>query len=461
MMEFFKSNPLGEGKPAGFYVGLAIVAVMLMAGIWWLLRPEYVPVYKNIPESDQAGMLAALSQRQIPYRINGKDSSIEVPEAQLSLARISLAEAGVPAKAGKGYELFDEVDYGMSEFAQKINYQRALEGELARTIMGLAEVKSARVHLTMRKNSLYTVQQEAPKASVILQLRESGIGQRQIRGIQQLVGSSVEGLVPEAVVVLDETGQPLSAGTADAELYGDRWQLVTRLESEMQQKVQRLLDRTFGEDKANVSVKVQMNFDHVKTVRDLPIALGPDGEALIAREKQMQSSSPQVEEGKVRKSSEQNTSEVEYAIGKSYSEIEHAPGKVENVSVGVVLSAAITNVDVQALDALIKASLGLNPARGDMLSIAQMPFAAVEPAVAKASAAPAAPEAAAPRISLGRVVLAVAALLVLGILAVFVIGARPGPKRGISRPPATPEERERMLVELRKWLRNDSGQEAP
>ena len=116
-MEKTTLNQLLSGKPTSFYASLAVVAVMIAGAGWWLLHPGYVTLFKGMPESSQADVVAALTQEQIPYRINTKDESIEVPEDKASAARVRLAEAGLPAKVVKGYELFDNADYGMSEFA--------------------------------------------------------------------------------------------------------------------------------------------------------------------------------------------------------------------------------------------------------------------------------------------------------------------------------------------------------
>jgi len=195
------------GRSAVFFAGLAMIGVLLVLAVWWVLRPSYVPLYKEATEASQADILATLSQWQVPYRINAKEGVIEVPEEKIGAARIHLAEAGIPTRAGVGFELFDKADYGMSEFSQKINYQRALEGELARSVMSINEVKFARVHLTLKKSGLYQSAEEQAKASVIVRLKpNAALNSKQVQGIQQLVASAVEGMTLEHVVVLDEEG---------------------------------------------------------------------------------------------------------------------------------------------------------------------------------------------------------------------------------------------------------------
>lgn len=447
------------GKPIGLLLGVVALVLFLAASAWWLLKPSYVPLYKDLPESAQADVLAILAQQQIAYRINDKEGGIEVAEAQLSRARTSLATAGVPAQSGKGYELFDTADYGMSEFAQKINYQRALEGELARTIMGLHEVKFARVHLTLKKGGLYISQQEQPKASVIVQLRQGpGLDRRQIFGIQQLVASSVEGLVPDAVVVLDEAGQALN-GRTEAGGFDDRWQLATRIEGELEQKIQTLLEQTYGTNNARAAVRVQMNFDRVKAVKELPLAKDGGDDGVVVREKQSLSRTPGNDGADAGAGSrEQNSNEVEYAVGKSHSEVEYATGKIERISVGIVLSNALANVDTQALDSLVRATVGLNAERGDRLSIAMLPMLAASQPAAAIKAMPAAAKAAA-QAQEGRAPSDIAELLiyvltplVLVIVMLLVRRRQAKPLASSVQTPLLPAERERLLADLRQWL---------
>ena len=142
------------GRSSVFLGGVVLIIALLALSIWWVFRPSYVALYKDASEASQAEILAILSQRQVPYRINTKEGVIEVAAEEAATARMYLAQAGIPSRSSTGFELFDKADYGMSEFSQKINYQRALEGELARSIMSMSEVEYARVHLTFKKTSL-------------------------------------------------------------------------------------------------------------------------------------------------------------------------------------------------------------------------------------------------------------------------------------------------------------------
>lgn len=447
-------------QPPGLLIGAAALVVFFAAGIWWLLQPEYAELYKSASESSRGEVTRQLAAENIPYRF-GKEGAVEVREEDINKARAGLVEAGLPAEKGKGYELFDNSDYGMSEFAQKINYQRALEGELARSLMGLREIKFARVHLMLRKSSLYSSQQENAKASVVLQLRPGmGLDRKQISGIQQLVASSVDGLQPEAVVVIDERGQPLNSQGYAA--FDERWQISSRIESELQAKAQSVLDRVYGLNNAQASVRVQMNFDRVRAVSELPVPVDGNGGGIVVREKQQQSfdNKKSVEPADAG-GREQHADEIEYAVGKSHSETEYSPGRIERISVGIVMSDALASVDTKALNEVLSASLGLNEQRGDRLSVAYMPLAVLS--ATPAEALPSGMPAAAP----GKTVTTIPAwgwLLVTGLaaavilLSVLLLARRQNAAKPQEAARLSVSEREKLLQDVRQWL-NAPGQE--
>lgn len=442
-----------EGRSALFLGGLAMIGVLLVLSIWWVLRPSYVPLYKEATEASQADILATLSQWQVPYRINAKEGVIEVPEEKIGAARIHLAEAGIPTRAGVGFELFDKADYGMSEFSQKINYQRALEGELARSVMSINEVKFARVHLTLKKPGLYQNAEEQAKASVIVRLKPNAeLNSKQVQGIQQLVASAVEGMTLEHVVVLDEEGRALSAGDGVAAM-PERMQLASRIEAELQQKAAQLLQRSFGSHGAQVSVRVLMNFDRIKSVREQPIV--SEVSPAILREKQLSSSTGNTGESEGKRS--QSTREVDYVVGKERSEVEHAIGSIERISVGVVLAVAQSGSVMQEVQHLLEAALGLDPKRGDQLVIAYMPPNLAGNDFAASMTAPVVTGSEMPLPASNRqpwLLWGLGLLTVILFVSLLVTWMRPE-RRNPARTPVAlmaPAEREQLLVDLQRWL---------
>ena len=446
-----------------FIAGLILIIGLFAFAAWWLFRPSYVALYKDASEASQAEILATLGQLQLPYRINAKEGLIEVPAETVAAARMHLAESGIPTRAGVGFELFDQADYGMSEFSQKINYQRALEGELARTVMSISEVQYARVHLTFKKAGLYQHAEEQAKASVIVRLRaDARLNTQRVRGIQQLVASAVEGMDYERVVVLNEDGQLLSQadGAATAPEY---LQMATQIERDLQAKAEHLLRRPLGSAGAEISVRVQMNFDRIKSVRELPLGGGKES---LRHAKEVSSSDSS--EGNADSKRTQNTRETEYVIGKERAEIEHAAGKIERISVGVVLTAALADEDVKEMRNLLEAALGLDAQRGDQLVIAYIPenplatvavepaplseaptAATVEQADAVADELSAQSPAATPWLRLS--VAALAAALSVALLLVWSRNRR-RQVSVIAQPRLSSVEREQLLVDLRRWL---------
>lgn len=456
------SSPFA-GRSGLFVAGLFLIIGLFAAAAWWLFRPSYVALYKDASEASQAEILATLGQWQLPYRINAKEGLIEVPAETIAAARMHLAESGIPTRAGVGFELFDQADYGMSEFSQKINYQRALEGELARTVMSISEVQYARVHLTFKKAGLYQHAEEQAKASVIVRLRSDAIlNTQRVRGIQQLVASAVEGMDHERVVVLNEDGQLLSQadGAASAPEY---LQMAAQIERDLQTKAEHLLRRPLGSAGAEISVRVQMNFDRIKSVRELPLGGGKES-LRHAKEVSSSETSTGTADGK----RTQSTRETDYVIGKERAEIEHAAGKIERISVGVVLTAALADEDVKEMRRLLEAALGLDAQRGDQLVIAYIPenpLAAVEAETARQLEAPIVTALRQPEVVADEPAAQLpadmpwlrwggAALAAVLSLALLLLWSRARTRRVtvIEQPRLSSVEREQLLVDLRRWL---------
>jgi len=462
------ANPTSAGlfgRSNLFLIGSLAIAALFAAGIWWLLRTEYAPLYKDATEASQAEILATLNQHHVPYKINPQGGVIEVPVEHIASARMYLAESGIPTRAGAGFELFDQADYGMSEFSQKINYQRALEGELARTIMTLSEVQYARVHLTFKKAGLFQGNEEQPKASVIVRLRsDDTLTVQRVRGIQQLVASAVESMEQERVVVLNEEGQVLSS-TDSAGATPEHLQMAADVEQTLQKKAEQMLQGSLGTQNAQVSIRVQMNFDRVKSVREQPLL--PAGKPVIKHEKKLSSKENSTGESSNRRS--QDTNETDYEIGREHSEVEHATGKVERISVGIVLPKAMTSEAVVSLRTLLKAALGLDEQRGDQLAIMFRPEAAgsaTQPAlvVPKTEAAQPLPTAlppssvveaqtpALPWLSIRLIAAGFALLLSLFLLALWLRSKNSRKTALATLPRLSSVEREQLVVDLRRWM---------
>lgn len=428
-----------------------IAAIVLVSGLvaWWALRPTYEPLFSGLKETDAAEIATALDALQVPHRYADGGTTLMVPAGTVDETRLKLVAQGVPHGGGVGFESFKDSDFGVTEFAQRVNYQRALQGELERTIGAMPGVTSVRVHLTLRRAGMFESDESPSKASVTLGLQPGhAIDARQVVGIQRLVASAVDGLAPERVTVLGDGGVALSSagGAADQ---GDE---QARVETRLRTRVEGMLHDVLGEATYAVSVDVRLNYDRVKQVSDHLVAQGKDGNGLVVRQKSSNTHGPATPEGEAGRSG--GDAELEFAHGREQEEIERAPGRVERISMGVLVPVGTPDAVVARLRDVIGAAVGLDATRGDRLDIA----AVAAPPRAMAVAAPVARTAAHP-VAAGAApawepempVWAWAALAVT--LIAGVAGGGYGLARRSARPARlTDAQRASMLADVRQWI---------
>ncbi len=196
-------------------ITLAAAALAVIAGLYglahWNRERDFKPLFSGLSQEDAASVVAKVREAGTDFRLSEDGSAVLVPSAKVAETRLQLAAVGVPKSGRIGFELFDKTNFGTSDFAEQINYHRALEGELERTIMALAEVEQARVHLTFPKDSVFIESRQPAKASVLVKLKTGAhLSPQNVVAICQLTASAVEGLVPEAVSVVDMRGNLLS-----------------------------------------------------------------------------------------------------------------------------------------------------------------------------------------------------------------------------------------------------------
>lgn len=439
-------------------VGACAVLVLTCVLVWWAARPVYSPLYTDLSDQDMGQIVAALDKWHVPYRYGHDGGSIEVPDASVADARMRLATEGVPSHGTVGLEIFDNADYGMTEFAQKVNYQRAIQGELERTIMALKEVKFARVHITMKQADLFIKDEEAPKASVTIAVHE---GERllpaQISGIQHLVAAAVAGLDPKSVIVVDDRGEALtgandaSNGAADMDA---RLQEQVKIENALKQKISGLLATSLGMNDASVSVSVMLNFDQVKHTEQ-KVLVGPDGNGYVLHKQETDSDPTSASTDAAGKPATKKTtlsSSVDYENGKSYEEVEYAQGRIERISVGIIVPGVLPADQQQRLRDVIAAAAGLNAARGDEIQLTallptQTTFKSPALAHSQQQTVPVEAQTAGAQFALPQQI-KWAALLLLIILGLMFMG------RSLlkNRTRLSPEKREAVLLEIRRWL---------
>src|SRR5579883_2935786 len=251
-------------------ISIAAVAVLLAGGIYALVvhqrEADFKPLFTGVPPDEAAAIVQKLKESGVEYRLPEGGGTILVPSARLAEVRLTMAAAGLPKTGRMGFELFDKTNFGATEFAEHINYRRALEGELERSVMSLEAVEQARVHLTFPKDSVFLEAQQPAKASVLVKTRPGArLSPQNVTAIDHLVASAVEGLSPDAVSVLDMNGnllgQPKAAATPDgSESSAAALEIRHQLESDLLAKINATLEPLLGSNRYRAGASVACDF---------------------------------------------------------------------------------------------------------------------------------------------------------------------------------------------------------
>lgn len=461
-------------------VGVLIVLVAFGAGAFWLMQEDYDVLFADLNAQDAASMVKELDRMKVPYRLSDEGATILVDRASVYKTRLGLMGKGLDLHGAVGFEIFNEADFGMTEFAQKVNFQRALQGELARTIMALDEIRQARVHLVLPETGLFKRQSAQPKASVsVLMKGDAELAADRISGIQRLVAASVPGIRPEDVTLVDHRGvalsRPLPAGDSDAGVPA-RWEAKQKIEEYLARKIVAVLDRAVGPGKAIVSVDASINYDQLKVTREDVLPTGPDTQGALVRRRESRqgaggldlltgtqaSSDASGASGPV-----SSTTELEFSNGRRVEHAVYAPGGIHRLSVGVLVPEVSDPVELAKLREMVAMAAGINTARGDALAVYHVAVPAQgatvigaerldaqrldgEDSVAAADDLQPARRDTAPRVPAIPELpeWALQALLFVAVAAVLVYAFR---ARRPAAPRLSPDARARMLAEINEW----------
>ncbi|WP_312314758.1 flagellar basal-body MS-ring/collar protein FliF [Atlantibacter sp.] len=241
--------------------GAAAVAI-IVALVLWAKTPDYRVLFSNLSEKDGGAIVTQLTQMNVPYRFSDNGGAIMVPAENVYDLRLRLAGMGLPKGGAVGFELLDQEKFGISQFSEQVNYQRALEGELSRTIETLGPVKTARVHLAMPKPSLFVREQKAPSASITVNLEPGrALDEGQITAVVHMVSSAVAGLPPENVTVVDQSGHLLtSSGSAGRDLNDAQLKYAADVESRVQRRIEAIVGPIVGNGNVHAQVTAQIDF---------------------------------------------------------------------------------------------------------------------------------------------------------------------------------------------------------
>lgn len=255
-------NRLRANPKIPLMVAAAAAVAIVIALVLWAKTPDYRTLYSNLTDQDGGAIVTQLTQMNIPYRFSDNGSAIMVPADKVHELRLRLAGQGLPKGGAVGFELLDQEKFGISQFSEQVNYQRALEGELARTIETLGPVKSARVHLAMPKPSLFVREQKSPSASVTLNLEPGrALDEGQISAVVHMVSSAVAGLPPGNVTLVDQGGHLLTKSeTNGRDLNDAQLKYASDVEGRIQRRIESILGPIVGNGNVHAQVTAQIDF---------------------------------------------------------------------------------------------------------------------------------------------------------------------------------------------------------
>ncbi|HWI57554.1 MAG TPA: flagellar basal-body MS-ring/collar protein FliF, partial [Bacillota bacterium] len=375
---------------------------------------DYSLLYGRLSDGEAAKVIAALDDAKIPYRVSGGGGAIMVPADKVHVMRMQLAGKGIPRGDGVGFEIFDKPNFGISDFVQRANYVRAVQGELSRTISQLDEVDSARVMIVLPENRLLLDKDKYPTASVFVRVRgNSQLQPQSINSIRFLVANAVEGLKPNHVTVVDNLGNVLSENTDNDSLSGlTSTQLAARrnLEQYLAKKAQDMLEKVLGPGQAIVRVSADINYDTITRTEE---KFDPDGQVLRSQTKNDENTDSTTASTTAPVGISANTSTdtnsttasaaplnstknkkavttVQYEVGKSTSNVVQGAGGIKRLSAAVTVAARFEGTgterklatrspeELEKLRRIVSSALGIQTgsdnARSDTITLEELPF---------------------------------------------------------------------------------------
>jgi len=403
-------------KQVGLLVGLALSLAMAISIGLWSKEPNYSVLYSRMADRDVAEVLTALSGLGIKYRLDQSSGSILVPSNKLYDARLRLASQGLPKVADTGFELLEkEQSLGTSRMKEMAIHQRALEGELSRSIASLQSIESARVHLAMPKQSVFVRKRTNPTASIVVNLYGGRIlNESQLAGIVHLVSSSVPNLEPEHVTVVDQRGRLLTANQNEDQFgIGDkRLDFTNRIESAYMRRIMDIVTPLVGADGVRAQVVADLDFTVIEetaelynpdntAVRSEQLAedirrdLGPEGVpgALTNQPPAAGTLEPQAEEGEalVPPTSSSTRTTRNFEVDRTIRHVKQVPGALRKLSIAVVVDykagldeegnlgrVPLEQEELDRITALVRDAVGYDEARGDIVNVINASFLAPE-----------------------------------------------------------------------------------
>jgi flagellar M-ring protein FliF len=402
-------------------VAMAAIVAFVAGLALWSREPAWKILFTNVPDKDGGAIIQSLQQMNVPYKLDA-GGTIQVPESKVYDVRLKLAGQGLPKSGGVGFELMDNQKFGISQFAEQVNYQRAVEGELARSIETISSVERARVHLAIPKQTVFLRDQQQPTASIVLTLHRGRLLDRtQVSGIIHLVSSSVPNLSVKNIALVDQEGNLLSQNRHDTQLDPNQMQYVQQIERSFVERIEAILAPIVGRDNVRAEVTAQVDFSEVEETSEKFRPNGSSNSAAIRSQQTLEqqgraggdanamgvpgalsnqppgaaaapitvpvASGVSVTEGAgvspVRREATTN-----YEVDKTIQHVKQAVGNVKRLSAAVVVNhklvtdaqgkttlAPLSAQEMAQINGLVRQAVGYNVQRGDTVNVVNAAFA--------------------------------------------------------------------------------------
>lgn len=391
-----------------FLVVLVGVGVGIYLTAMYASAPQYGVLYSNLKPASAASVVSKLESYSIPYKLSNQGRTISVPKNDVYRTRLRLASIGLPSQEGVGFSIFDKVQIGMTDFMQHVDYQRALQGELERTIDQISQVKYSRVLIVLPRQSVFVTKNVPAKASVIIKLRGGmDIGKTQVDGIIHLVASAVEGLSPKNVTIVDTDGKVLSMPVSESfEYTANQLSYVRNLEKNLEHKINSMLVPVVGQ--GNVTSKVYVKVDFSKKTES-QLIYNPDTTAVVSQQTYTSSKTgalkpygvpgaksnlppgkTPIPTGKPSTSSVKKET-TNYDVSKKIEKVSYPSGAIDRITASVLVNGTYekvkdakgqttekyvprTSSEMSMLDSIVKTAIGYSKAENDKVTVVNVPF---------------------------------------------------------------------------------------
>ena len=419
MQQRFASLP--QKNKIAMLVGIPLLIATLVSLLMWANQSSYKVLFSGLNDQDGGAITQALTQLKIPYEFNSSGTAILVPAEKVYDTRLALASQGLPKGTVSGFEAMDNQKLGITQFQEQVNYQRALEGELVRSIQSISAVQSARVHLAIPKPSIFIREKQTPSASIVLNLHGSRtLSEAQINGIVHLVASSLPSMNPEDVSIVDQTGRLLTEHGKNTEgLNPNQLAYQNQIESNLSSRIINILTPVFGAENIRATVTASMDFSSSErtdeiykpnanpaqsTIRSQQISESSDGSSTnpsgvpgvmsnqppttpTANIGQNPQQAGNTSGGNAANSSSKKDSTVNYEVDKSIQHKREQVGKIQRLSAAVVVNykslpdkkgevkaVPLTPEELTQIDNLVKQTIGFDEQRGDAVNVVNQAF---------------------------------------------------------------------------------------